>query len=105
MKNKFLIISLAMSGLVAGQQAWKNNNFICNYKCGYNQNEHGNTIHDPKCNVNLQYRMTYYLTKKDTCAAVSCDSLIKHKDYLCKHHTKLVVNGKGDFTVSRQWWE
>ena len=90
MKNKFLIISLAMSGLVAGQQK-------CNYKCGYNQDENGNTIHHVKCDISIN--------KKDTCAAISCDSLIKHKNYLCKYHTKLVVNGKGNFPVSRQWWE
>ena len=39
--KKLLIASFALSGLVNAQ---------CNMKCGYNQDENGNTIHIEKCN-------------------------------------------------------
>tara|TARA_R100000234_G_scaffold110960_1_gene83652 strand:- start:1461 stop:1727 length:267 start_codon:yes stop_codon:yes gene_type:complete len=41
MKNKLIIASFALSGLVSAQ---------CNYKCGYNQDENGNTVHLEQCN-------------------------------------------------------
>ena len=41
MKNKLIIASFALSGLVNAQ---------CNYKCGYNQDENGNTVHLEQCN-------------------------------------------------------
>jgi hypothetical protein len=41
MKNKLIIASVALSGLVSAQ---------CNYKCGYNQDENGNTVHLEQCN-------------------------------------------------------
>ena len=37
MRNKLLIASVALSGLVSAQ---------CNYKCGYNQDENGNTVNE-----------------------------------------------------------
>ena len=39
--KKLLIASFALSGLVNAQ---------CNMKCGYNQDENGNTVHIEKCN-------------------------------------------------------
>ena len=39
--RKLLIASFALSGLVNAQ---------CNMKCGYNQDENGNTVHIKKCN-------------------------------------------------------
>jgi hypothetical protein len=39
--KKLLIASFALSGLVNAQ---------CNMKCGYNQDENGNTVHIKKCN-------------------------------------------------------
>ena len=39
--RKLLIASFALSGLVNAQ---------CNMKCGYNQDENGNTVHIEKCN-------------------------------------------------------
>ena len=41
MKNKLIIASFALSGLVSAQ---------CNYKCCYNQDENGNTVHLKQCN-------------------------------------------------------
>jgi hypothetical protein len=41
MKNKFLIISLAISGIVSAQ---------CNKKCGYNKDEKGIVTHITTCN-------------------------------------------------------
>ena len=41
MRNKLIIASFALSGLVSAQ---------CNMKCGYNQDENGNTVHIKKCN-------------------------------------------------------
>ena len=45
MKNKLLIASFALSGLVNAQ---------CNYKCGYNQDENGNTVYNDPDNGNVR---------------------------------------------------
>lgn len=41
MRNKLVIASLALSGLVSAQ---------CDYKCSYNKDKNGNITHINKCN-------------------------------------------------------
>ena len=90
MKNKFLIISLAMGSIALSQHKIK-----CSYKCGYNQTEDGTTIHHNKCDI------TKGVT---TCREYRCDSVIKPPHYLCITHTKKHLNGEIVY-VRHQWWD
>ena len=68
----------------------------CNYNC--KKKDANNKIrHHKDCDINKNATID--------CAAVSCDSIIKYSDYLCKFHSQLIIDGKGNFKVSRQWWE
>tara|TARA_Y100000361_G_C10996926_1_gene257214 strand:+ start:270 stop:608 length:339 start_codon:yes stop_codon:yes gene_type:complete len=83
MRNKLLIASVALSGLMSAQ---------CNYKCGYNQDENGNTVHLKQCN---EYKETYQDVfnkhKTDKCQIAMCLILIVNNDTICWNHDKKAV--------------
>ncbi len=90
MKNKFIIIGLAMGSFAFSQQEIR-----CSYKCGYNQAEDGTTIHHKNCDITKGVR---------TCREYRCDSVIKSPHYLCVTHTKKHLNGEIVY-VRQQWWD
>ena len=90
MKNKFIIIGLAMGSFAFSQQEIR-----CSYKCGYNQAEDGTTIHHKNCDITKGVR---------TCREYRCDSVIKSPHYLCVTHTKKHLNGEIVY-VRHQWWD
>ena len=92
MKKKLLIASFALSGLVNAQ---------CDYKCSYNQDENGNTIHLKQCgeyidsvkvHKNTLKEMFYFLdssinyieekSKNMTCLDEDCEWMWKLRDKL-----------------------
>ena len=87
MRNKFLIISLAMSGLAAGQHEIK-----CDHKCGYNKHPVSKaTIHDINCNVSKTYAEVGY----HHCIMDNCRYRIHWCKIIpfCEKHRKDLING------------
>ena len=82
MKNKLIIASFALSGLVSAQ---------CNYKCGYNQDENGNTVHLKQCNEyknDETYERVFNENKTKECEINNCLILIVNNDTICWNHSK-----------------
>ena len=79
--KKLLIASFALSGLVNAQ---------CNMKCGYNQDENGNTVHIKKCNEYKSgevYDQVFNRSKTKHCKINSCLILIVDEDTICWNHS------------------
>ena len=88
MKKKLLIMSFALSVLVSAQ---------CNQKCGYNQDENGNTIHIKTCNVEIgfqqwnNYKKIFERNKTRRCHNVRyCLLVINENDTICWNHDRRV---------------
>ena len=82
MRNKLIIASFALSGLVSAQ---------CNMKCGYNQDENGNTVHIKRCNEYNSdeiYDQVFNRNRTKNCKINSCLILIVNKDTICWNHSK-----------------
>jgi len=88
MRNKFLIISLAMSGFVAGQHEIK-----CDHECRASNNIHPvskATIHGVDCNVSK----TYFNIGYHHCIMDSCRYRIHECKIIpfCEKHRKDLIN-------------
>ena len=80
MRNKLIIASFALSGLVSAQ---------CNYKCGYNQDENGNTVHFKQCNEYNEYEHVFNRNKTKYCKNIKqCLIIIANNDTICWNHSK-----------------
>ena len=55
MVKKLLIAGVTISGLMSAQ---------CNYKCSYNQDENGNTVHLKQCNEYKKLEQDYLIYSK-----------------------------------------
>ena len=91
MKSKFLIISLAMSGVLVGQ-----NKIKCNYKCGYNQGENGKVVHLKGCNK--------YIQCDTICYAKNCGKYVDECVFYCKKHKEMILNREIVY-VRKHWYE
>tara|TARA_R100000152_G_C6748001_1_gene171578 strand:+ start:787 stop:1149 length:363 start_codon:yes stop_codon:yes gene_type:complete len=88
MKNKLLIASFALSGLVSAQ---------CNMKCSYDRLPDGTITHIEGCNENItemfessatNYEDIFNRNKTKNCRIKSCLILIANGDTICWNHSK-----------------
>ena len=101
MRNKFLIISLAMSGLAAGQHE-----IPCDKKCAYEKEDRGYFRHQKDCNVTKVWNEEGF----HHCVLKECKQRIKrckpNRAWLCKRHTREVINDENfDFSrIDARYW-
>ena len=113
MRKKLLIASVALSGLVSAQCTSRydyddglvKDSIKCNYKCGYNEDKNGNTIHLSQCGLLVKMERTqeyeyihpdyvklYNRVKTEQCDISKCLLVIREeeKDTVCMEHTSQI---------------
>ena len=104
MKNKLLIASFALSGLVSAQ---------CNMKCSYDRLPDGTITHIEGCNENItemfelhsnddeyihpNYIKIFNKVKTNECKLKSCLIVIANGDTICWNHSK-----KAEILIEKQ---
>tara|TARA_R100001015_G_C4472283_1_gene55554 strand:+ start:228 stop:497 length:270 start_codon:yes stop_codon:yes gene_type:complete len=84
MKNKLLIASLAISGLMGAQ---------CSVNCDYDKSKYKNKMHEYEA-VHPEYVGIFNRAKTDKCCMTHCILIIREfeKDTVCLKHGKYKLN-------------